>query len=129
MGNLYVRLASRFEAALAAGRIVVMEIDVQGGRQIAERMPYSVRVFLLLPSDEELARRLAGRRTETPSSSRSVWGPAARQEIQWARQWSCYPYSLVNETVERTVQDVIRIVEAEREQVMIERLKSDEAMK
>ena len=113
VGNLYGTPGEPVLRALAAGRIVVMEIDVQGGRQIAERMPDSVRIFLLPPSDEELARRLAGRRTETPEQQQKRLA-AARQEIEWARQWSCYPYSLVNETIERTVQDVIRIIEAER---------------
>jgi guanylate kinase len=116
VGNLYGTPREPVEKALAAGRVVVMEIDVQGGRQIAERMPDSVRVFLLPPSDEELRRRLAGRRTDTPEQQQKRLA-AARQEIERARQWSCYRYFLVNETVERTVQDVIRIVEAERNKV------------
>jgi guanylate kinase len=112
VGNLYGTPREPVEKALAAGRIMVMEIDVQGGCQIAERIPDSVRVFLLPPSDEELSRRLVGRQTETSEQQQKRLA-VARQEIEWARQ-SCYQHFLVNETVERTVQDVIRIIEAER---------------
>lgn len=113
VGNLYGTPREPVEKALAAGKVVVMEIDVQGGRQIAERMPDAIRVFLLPPSDEELGRRLAGRKTETSEQQQKRLA-VARQEIEQARQWSCYQYFLVNETVEQTVQDVIRIIEAER---------------
>lgn len=113
VGNLYGTPRQPAERALAAGQVMVMEIDVQGGRQIAERMPDSLRIFLLPPSDEELARRLVGRRTETPGQQQQRLA-TARQEIAWARQSSCYQYFVVNESVARTVADVLRILEAER---------------
>jgi guanylate kinase len=114
LGNLYGTPRRPVEKALAEGRVMVMEIDVQGGRQIAEKMPESVRVFLLPPSDEELVRRLVGRRTETPEQQQRRLAKA-RQEIAWARQWACYQHFLVNESVGRTVADVMRIIEAQRE--------------
>ncbi len=114
VGHLYGTPRQPVEQALAAGRIVVMEIDVQGGRQVAEKVPDSLRIFLLPPDDQELARRLAGRRTETPEQQQRRLAQA-RQEIAWARQWSCYQHFLVNETVERTVRDAARIIEAERD--------------
>lgn len=113
LGNLYGTPRKPVEESLAKGRVVVTEIDVQGGRQIARKMPEAVRVFLLPPDEQELARRLAGRKTETPEQqSRRL--AKARQEIEWARQWSCYQYFLVNETVDRTVEDVMRIIDTER---------------
>lgn len=114
VGNLYGTPRRPVEAALAAGRIVVMEIDVQGGRQVAEKVPDSVRIFLVPPDDVELARRLAGRRTETAEQQQRRLAQA-QGEIAWARQWSCYQHFLVNETVERTVEDAIRIIETERD--------------
>ncbi len=113
LGNLYGTPRAPVAKALAAGQVMVMEIDVQGGRQIAEKMPDSVRVFLLPPNDEELARRLMGRQTETPEQQAGRLAKA-RQEIAWVREWGCYQYFIVNESVERTVQDVMRILEAER---------------
>jgi len=53
------------EAALAAGRPTLLEIDLQGARQVRESMPEALFVFLKPPSWEELLRRLTGRGTET----------------------------------------------------------------
>lgn len=56
---------SSVEAHLAAGRSVLLEIDLQGARQVKERMPEAFMVFLAPPSMAELERRLLGRGTET----------------------------------------------------------------
>lgn len=53
------------EEQLAAGRPALLEIDLQGARQVRERMPEAFMVFLKPPSFEELVRRLTGRGTET----------------------------------------------------------------
>jgi guanylate kinase len=53
------------EEALAAGRLALLEIDIQGARQVRETMPDALFVFLAPPSWEELVRRLAHRGTET----------------------------------------------------------------
>ena len=52
------------DEALAAGKRVMLEIDLQGARQVRERMPEALFVFLAPPSWEELVRRLVGRGTE-----------------------------------------------------------------
>jgi guanylate kinase len=52
------------EEALAAGRLALLEIDLQGARQVHEAMPEAFMVFLAPPSWEELVRRLEGRGTE-----------------------------------------------------------------
>ncbi len=54
------------EAALAAGRPAMLEIDLQGARQVRGTMPQALFVFLKPPSWDELVRRLVGRGTETP---------------------------------------------------------------
>ena len=54
------------EEALAAGRPALLEIDLQGARQVRQSMPDALFVFLAPPSWEELVRRLVGRGTETP---------------------------------------------------------------
>jgi guanylate kinase len=55
------------DAAIAAGRRVLLEIDLQGARQVREAMPEALLVFLLPPTWEELVRRLVGRGTEDPA--------------------------------------------------------------
>ncbi len=65
-GNRYGTPRSPVEEHLAAGTPVLLEIDLQGARQVRERMPGAQLVFLAPPSWEELVRRLTGRGTEPP---------------------------------------------------------------
>lgn len=114
LGNLYGTPRRPVEMAMNAGQVMVLEIDVQGGCQVAQRLPQSVRVFLLPPDDQELARRLIGRKTETAEQQARRLAKA-HQEIEAARQTGCYPYFVTNHTIEETVRDILRIVEVERE--------------
>ena len=63
------------ERALAEGRPALLEIDLQGARQVRETMPEALFVFLKPPSWEELVRRLTGRGTETRPSGSAAWPP------------------------------------------------------
>ena len=68
------------EQALAAGRPALLEIDLQGARQVRERMPGALFVFLAPPSWEELVRRLVGRGTEG-AAERELRLETAREEL------------------------------------------------
>lgn len=109
-GNLYGTPADGVQAATAAGRHVVLDIDVQGARQIRETLPQAVLVFLLPPSGEALKERLAARRTESPDELRLRLG-AAVKELDEA---STFDYAVVNDHVEMAVERIEAIVEAER---------------
>lgn len=61
----YGTLRAPVEAAMAAGRLALLEIDLQGARQVRESMPSALFVFLAPPSWDELVRRLVGRGTES----------------------------------------------------------------
>ncbi|MCB1127883.1 MAG: guanylate kinase, partial [Verrucomicrobiae bacterium] len=63
--NRYGTLRSTVDAAIAEGRSVLLEIDLQGARQVKATMPEALFVFLKPPSWEELVRRLVGRGTES----------------------------------------------------------------
>jgi guanylate kinase len=65
-GNRYGTLRSEVERSLAAGRPVVLEIEVEGARQVREAMPDAVAVFIAPPSREALRERLFQRGTDTP---------------------------------------------------------------
>jgi len=94
---------------LQAGKDVVLEIEVQGARQVRQRVPEAVLVFVLPPSYQELAARLAGRGTETPEVlARRL--AAARQEIESIGE---YDYLVINDELERAVQDFVAIVRAQ----------------
>ncbi len=65
-GNLYGTPRQPVLDHLATGHPVILEIEIQGARQVRERMPESLLVFLAPPSWDELVRRLTGRGTESP---------------------------------------------------------------
>ena len=97
--------------ALAAGRNVVLSIDVQGARQIRRKLGrQAVLIFLLPPSLDHLRERLRQRRTETPAAIRRRLA-AARRELACAR-W--YDYTVVNDELDQTVAEVGAIVKAKR---------------
>lgn len=64
--NKYGTLREPVEQALAAGQSMILEIDIQGARQVKRAMPEAELVFIAPPSWEELVSRLTGRGTETP---------------------------------------------------------------
>jgi len=99
--------------ALGRGQNVVMEIDVQGGMQVADVMPESVRIFVLPPDMESLRARLEGRNTEAQDQlARRL--AKADGEIAIARDSGCYPHMVVNDTLETTIEEVCRIIRKEK---------------
>ena len=89
-----------------------MEIDVQGGMQVAAQMPESVRVFVLPPDMESLRARLEGRKTEGEEQlARRL--AKADGEIAIARDSGCYPHFVINDCLESTIEDVINIIKRE----------------
>lgn len=100
------------EQALSEGRIVIMEIDVQGTRQVAEKMPLSTRIFVLPPTAESLRLRLEGRRTEQEQSlARRL--ARADGEIAFARDSGVYQYFVVNDDLEESIRKVLDIIHRE----------------
>jgi guanylate kinase len=98
------------ESALAAGHDVVLEIEVQGARQVRARRADARLVFLLPPSWQALEARLRGRGTDTPEQiARRL--ETAREELRAAGE---FDYAVVNDDVERCVQELRRILAAER---------------
>ncbi|MCH8244086.1 MAG: guanylate kinase, partial [Planctomycetes bacterium] len=100
------------EEALARGNNVVMEIDVQGGMQVATRMPDSVRVFVLPPDMESLRARLEGRKTEAKEQLAKRLAKADG-EIATARDSGCYQHFVINDCLETTVEEVKSIIKKE----------------
>ena len=91
-GNCYGTPQKNVERLLGEGIDVVLEIDVQGARQVRSRMPGCVSIFVLPPSFEELEHRLRERHTETEEKVLCRL-EAARREIPCAQE---YDYRIVN---------------------------------
>jgi guanylate kinase len=98
------------EDRLAAGRDVILEIDVVGASQIRDQVPGSVLIFIEPPSMEELERRLRGRGTETEERIRLRLETAAWEMEQ--RDW--FDHVVVNDELERAWTQVAAIIEASR---------------
>ena len=108
-GNLYGTLRSEISRVLDSGRHVVMDIDVQGSRQLAQAFPQSVTVFVLPPSGQVLLDRLRGRKTESPQELAARLHSALHE----LRSVEEYEYVVVNDDLEQAVQRVGSIIDAE----------------
>jgi guanylate kinase len=111
-GNRYGTSWSALEAPLARGQDVLLEIEVQGARQVRERRSDARLVFLLPPSMQVLETRLRQRGTETEEAvaERLV---LARRELEEAD--GLFHYAVVNDDLERCVLELSEILRAERE--------------
>ena len=109
-GNYYGTGRQETEARLAAGEDLVLVIDVQGARQVRERRPETVAIFMLPPSFEVLEQRLR-KRSKDPEPEMLRRLEAARREVDAV---SSYDYVVVNDLLERCVGELAGIVVAER---------------
>ena len=109
-GNYYGTGREETHSRLAAGEDLVLVIDVQGARQVRERMPETVGIFMLPPSFEVLEQRLR-KRSKDPEPEMLRRLEAARREVDAV---SSYDYVVVNDLLERCVGELAGIVVAER---------------
>ena len=112
VGNLYGTPAAPAREAIEAGKYVILEIEVQGGVQVAKAMPDSICVFVLPPTRETLVARLEGRKTESAEQLQKRLAEADG-EIAAARDLGCYQYFVTNNILEDTVQQIMAIIEKE----------------
>ena len=108
-GNLYGTLRSEINRVLGEGKHVIMDIDVQGARQILSVFPQAVTVFVLPPSGEVLLSRLRGRKTESPQQLVNRLHSALRE----LRAVEEYEYIVVNDDLVAAVTRVGSILDAE----------------
>ncbi len=109
-GNYYGTPAEPCDEHINRGESIILEIDVEGGRQVKQKRPETIMVFVVPPSFEELERRLRGRGTETEDDIIARL-KRARAEFELAKT---YDYIVVNDTVENAAEKIIAIAEAEK---------------
>ena len=107
-GHLYGTPKDKVDEALAAGKIVILEIDVQGAKQAKVRYPDAVMIFVLPPTQRELAERLTDRGREDEEAAEERLDGAGR-EI--AAAWEHYQHMVINDELEQAVSEVIQIIE------------------
>ena len=111
--NFYGTPKAAIIECLEKGQDVILEIEMQGARQLKEVYPEGVFIFVLPPSLEELKSRIVGRGTETQEEIEKRFS-CAFEEIN---QIVNYDYFIVNEDIEKSVNDVEAIISAEKNKV------------
>ncbi len=125
-GNFYGTAKSEVLPSLAAGDDVILDIDVQGARDVLEALPESVSIFIIPGSPEELERRLRKRGLDGEDAIRKRLINAAKE----VAQASTFQYVIVNEELERAGLELESVVRAARlsparQAPVLERLRKD----
>ncbi|MBL0921480.1 MAG: guanylate kinase [Phycisphaerales bacterium] len=112
-GRRYGTLRAPVEDNLRAGRLVILEIDVQGGKIVKAAMPHAAGVFVLPPSDDALLARLRARRRDSEDAIQRRFA-AAQREMAEARTCGVYDRFIVNDTLDRAVAEAVEVVQGIR---------------
>ena len=113
-GFHYGTLSAPVHDALSHGRIVMLDIDVQGARQVRAAAPGMLGVFILPPGEDELLRRLRERRREDEESIQRRFAQAKR-EIAEARAQGLYDALIVNDNLDRATAELLALIHARRQ--------------
>ena len=109
-GHLYGTPAKALESALGRGLDVLLDIDTHGARQLRQRYPEAVSVFIMAPSMADLDARLRERNSNSPGDiARRL--SRAKEEIA---AWRQYDYLIINRDVKDAVDQLATIIQAER---------------
>jgi guanylate kinase len=113
-GKRYGTPRAWVEEQLARGRLVILEIDVEGAKQVKKAMPEAFGVFILPPSEHELLRRLRSRKREDEALIQKRFAEAQR-EIAEAGRCGSYDAFITNDVLERAIGEAVDTVTRERE--------------
>ena len=111
--NFYGTPKAAIMETLEKGQDVILEIEMQGARQVKEVYPEGIFVFVLPPSLKELKNRIVGRGTETAEEIEKRFS-CAFEEI---KQIDDYDYFIVNQDVEKSVKELESIISSEKNKV------------
>jgi len=109
-GNFYGTHESTFHKAIEAGSDLVLDIDVQGARQLKVAIPGAISIFVLPPSREVLEQRLRARSQDSEEVIQRRLKGAAEE----VRNYTQYDYVLINREIEESAARLASIVRAER---------------
>ncbi len=126
VGNYYGTPRSYVEEQMAAGRDVILEIEIQGALEVKKKFPDTLLLFVTPPSATVLEERLRGRGTETEE----VIQDRLKRASEEAMYMDQYDYILVNDTLETCVEQMHQLIQAQHEKVsenleFIEKMKTE----
>jgi len=106
-GHCYGTPTDKVDKALESGKTVILEIDVQGARQAKAAYPDAVMIFILPPSEKDLAKRMSRRgRDDSEVAEERLEG--ASDEI--AAAWQYYKYMVINDDLEQAIGECVQII-------------------
>ena len=106
-GRRYGTLRSDLDQRLERGAPVVLEIEVQGARQVAETMPEAVRIFIAPPTEDALRTRLVGRGTDSPEDVEKRLA-TAREELRAQGEFAHVVYNDRLDDAVSALEEVVR---------------------
>ncbi len=112
-GRRYGTLRAPIDEALTKGMLAILEIDVQGAKQVKAAMPGAFGIFVLPPSDEALLTRLRARKRDSEEAIQRRFA-AAQREMAEARTCGVYDCFIVNDDLERATKEAIEVVQGLR---------------
>ena len=124
-GNFYGTSEAGIRDQLASGRDVILEIDWQGARQVRQRFPQTVSVFILPPTPEALRQRLSGRGQDSAEVIQRRLGEA-REEMS---HYGEFDYIVVNDLFEQALGELRSIVDAQRLRLTVQSERLAERLK
>ncbi len=107
-GNFYGTPKDKIDEAVQSGKVVILEIDVQGARQAKMQYPDAVLIFILPPTQKELAHRINGRGRDDADAAGERLDEASN-EI--AAAWQYYDNMVINDDLEQAINEVVQIIE------------------
>jgi len=108
--QLYGTSVKLLDRAIEGEKDVVLEVDVKGGEKIKKKHPDAILIFVVPPSWEKLRERLKGRATEDDEKIKQRL-IRARKEVKFFR---FYDYFIINDDINKALQDLLTIINAER---------------
>ncbi|MHC4204669.1 MAG: guanylate kinase [Planctomycetota bacterium] len=107
-GHLYGTPKDKVEEALQTGKVVILEIDVQGAKIAKTAFPDGVMIFILAPSEKDLAERLNHRGREAGEVAEERLNGAS---AEIAAAWQYYEHMVINEDLQQAVNECVQIIE------------------
>ncbi len=108
-GNYYGTPAAPVTEALAAGKVVILEIEIEGTLQVKRRFPELIGIYVLPPTADDLRDRICKRRKDSVEAIRERLSKADG-EIRYAQECGAYQHFLINDDLDDAVERIIEIV-------------------
>ena len=110
IGNYYGTPKAPVIAAIEKGEDILIEVDVNGAKEICQKLPEAVTVFIMPPSYQELKRRLSGRGTET----QDLIDKRMKEALNEIARATEFDYIVINDDLQTAVDDIIEVISSSR---------------